>query len=83
MQRHILTLIFLLATLPGITQKKEAKNFLTDIIAKAKTIGNDKCLGVFYWEPQCYGGWNAYTKGAFDDGGRPTIALEAFKATTE
>lgn len=62
---------------------EETKNFLTDIIAKAKAVGNDKCLGVFYWEPQCYGGWNAYTKGAFDDSGRPTIALDAFKATAE
>lgn len=53
--------------------------FLADLIAKAKAVGNDKCLGVFYWEPQAYGGWKGYTLGAFDYSGRPTIALDAFK----
>lgn len=52
--------------------------FLTDLIAKAEAVGNNKCLGVFYWEPQAYGGWKGYTLGAFDYGGRPTIALNAF-----
>lgn len=52
--------------------------FLSDLIAKAKSVGNDKCLGVFYWEPQAYGGWKGYTLGAFDYSGRPTIALNAF-----
>lgn len=47
------------------------------------------CEGVFYWEPEVYGnwkptmynelGWNAYTKGAFDNSGKPTTALDAFK----
>lgn len=39
----------------------------------------DRCPGIFYWEPECYGGWNGYTKGAFDSNGRPTAALDAFK----
>lgn len=52
--------------------------FLTDLIARSKAIENDKCLGVFYWEPQSYGRWKDYTLGAFDDKGRPTVALEAF-----
>lgn len=54
-----------------------SKNFLTDLIMKSKGI--DKCLGIFYWEPQAYGGWNAYTLGAFDNNGRPTVAMDAFK----
>lgn len=47
------------------------------------------CLGIFYWEPEVYGGWkpaayeslgwSAYTKGAFDNTGKPTDALYAFK----
>ena len=41
---------------------------------KAKT----ECLGIFYWEPECYGGWNGYNKGAFDSNGKPTSALNAF-----
>ena len=39
----------------------------------------EHCLGIFYWEPECYGGWNNYTKGAFDDSGRPTEVMDAFK----
>lgn len=56
-----------------------AKDFLADVVAKAKSIENGKCQGVFYWEPQAYGGWNGYTMGAFTDEGRPTEALQAFK----
>ena len=50
---------------------------------------NENCAGIFYWEPEVYGGWkpaayealgwNAYTKGAFDNNGKPTAALNAFK----
>ena len=38
-----------------------------------------ECLGVFYWEPECYAGWKGYTKGVFDSTGKPTAALNAFK----
>lgn len=55
------------------------KAFLSDLLAKAKAIANDKCLGIFYWEPQSYGNWNGYTLGAFDNDGKPTVALDAFK----
>ena len=55
-----------------------AKSFLSSLITQAKAI--DDCLGVFYWEPECYDGWNSYTKGAFDDEGKPTAALDAFAA---
>ncbi len=55
-----------------------AKEFLVSLITKCKTIDNDQCLGVFYWEPEAYNGWNDYTMGAFDDSGKPTVALDAF-----
>ena len=55
-----------------------AKSFLADIIAKTKNIPNNKGLGVFYWEPECYNNWNGYTLGAFDNSGKPTSALDAF-----
>lgn len=54
------------------------KAFLTDIISKTKSIPNNKGLGVLYWEPLSYGNWNGYTLGAFDNSGKPTIALDAF-----
>jgi len=57
----------------------ESKDFLTDIIAKTRNLRNGKGLGVFYWEPECYGGWKSYTLGAFDNSGKPSKALDAFK----
>lgn len=60
-------------------EAETARLFLSDLINRARTIPNKKCLGVFYWEPQSYNGWKSYTKGAFDDTGKPTAALEAFK----
>lgn len=56
-----------------------AKAFLTDIITKAKAVSNGNCLGVFYWEPEAYNGWKNYSLGAFDNSGKPTSALDAFK----
>lgn len=57
-------------------------SFLTDLIAKTKTVAGGKGLGVFYWEPECYGNWNGYSLGAFDNNGKPTVALDAFKTST-
>lgn len=47
------------------------------------------CKGVFYWEPEVYGGWRpavygslgwgAYDMGAFSSDGRPTSIMNAFK----
>jgi len=56
-----------------------AKSFLTDLIAKTKTVTGNKGLGVFYWEPEAYGNWKNYTLGAFDSTGKPTAAMDAFK----
>lgn len=58
---------------PGATQ-----GFLTDIIAKTKSVQGNKGLGVLYWEPQAYNNWQGYTLGAFDNSGKPTAALSAF-----
>ena len=57
----------------------ECKLFISDLITKVKSVSNNKGLGVLYWEPQSYGGWKNYTLGAFDNSGKPTIALDAFK----
>lgn len=56
-----------------------AAAFLTELIQKGRQFPEHKVLGVFYWEPLSYAGWNGYTLGAMDDSGRPTKALEAFK----
>lgn len=54
-------------------------NFLADLLVKTASLSNGKGLGVFYWEPQCYNGWQGYLLGAFDNSGKPTVALNAFK----
>jgi arabinogalactan endo-1,4-beta-galactosidase len=58
-----------------VTAAATCKAFLTDIIAKTKSVGG---LGVFYWEPECYNSWQGYGMGAFDTTGKPTVALTAF-----
>jgi arabinogalactan endo-1,4-beta-galactosidase len=55
-----------------------AKLFIQDIIAKTKLVNQKKGLGVFYWEPQCYNKWKGYTLGAFDNTGKPTVAMDGF-----
>jgi arabinogalactan endo-1,4-beta-galactosidase len=53
--------------------------FIKDLMDKMKSIPDGNGLGVMYWEPQCYKNWNGYSLGAFDNSGKPTIALDAFK----
>jgi arabinogalactan endo-1,4-beta-galactosidase len=55
-----------------------AKLFLTDLIAKVRSVGG---LGVFYWEPECYN-WQSYNMGAWDPSTKkPTVAMDAFLDT--
>ena len=55
-----------------------AKAFLGDLIMKTKSIPDGKGLGVFYWEPESFNNWKGYGLGAFDNAGKPTIAMDAF-----
>lgn len=48
--------------------------FLKDLINKVRSIQG---LGVFYWEPESYN-WQGYGLGAFDNTGKPTVAMNAF-----
>ena len=59
-------------------QAEDCRIFLTDLITRTKSIPDNKVLGVFYWEPQCYN-WKNYQLGAFDRTGKPTVAMDAFK----
>ena len=52
-------------------------SFISELITKSKATG--KCRGVLYWEPEGYVAWSHYTKAAFDNDGKPTRALDAFK----
>jgi len=55
---------------------QNASKCISSLYEGARQI--DACLGVFYWEPECYGGWKDYRKGAFTDDGRPSGALDCF-----
>jgi arabinogalactan endo-1,4-beta-galactosidase len=65
----------------GMTANKPATTelFLNNIIANNKKLADGRGIGVFYWEPECYGDWKKYYKGAFNDSGQPSTALDAFK----
>jgi arabinogalactan endo-1,4-beta-galactosidase len=56
----------------------EANSFIQDLITKVKSVKGNNGLGVFYWEPESYNNWQGYTLGAFDNAGKPTIALDPF-----
>jgi arabinogalactan endo-1,4-beta-galactosidase len=59
-------------------QASACKSFLADLITKVNSVSGQKGLGVLYWEPEALPGWSGYTLGAFDNSGKPTIALNAF-----
>lgn len=61
------------------TDSVSCKNFISDLYLKCKSVSGNKCLGIFYWEPECYNNWNGYSMGAFNNAGQPTIALDGFK----
>lgn len=54
-------------------------SFLSYFKSQLNSIPNFMALGIFYWEPQSYARWNGYGLGAFDDSGKPTRALNAFR----
>lgn len=59
------------------TQAATSKAMIADLLNKTKALGSNG-LGVFYWEPQGYPGWQGYTMGAIDASGKFTIALDPF-----
>jgi arabinogalactan endo-1,4-beta-galactosidase len=61
------------------TDSTACNSFINDIITKTRSVTRGKGLGVFYWEPESHNNWQGYTLGAFDNSGRPTMALQAFK----
>ena len=51
---------------------------IADMLKKMAAIPNGKGLGVFYWEPESYNGWQSYSLGLMDNSGKPTYAMDAF-----
>jgi arabinogalactan endo-1,4-beta-galactosidase len=62
-----------------VDQAATCKLFLTDLIKKVRSVPGNKGIGVLYWEPECHNNWKNYKMGAFDNSGKPTQALDAFR----
>ncbi|WP_421870736.1 glycosyl hydrolase 53 family protein [Marinoscillum sp.] len=56
-------------------EAQATRDFIADMLAKTRSVNG---LGVFYWEPQVYDGWKGYGKGAWQESGQPSIAMDAF-----
>lgn len=56
---------------------KQGKEQLARLIKECRESTENKCKGVFYWEPECKPG--QYRLGAFTEDGRPTVIMDGFK----
>jgi arabinogalactan endo-1,4-beta-galactosidase len=54
-------------------------DMLVAVIAVVKSVPNNKGLGVIYWEPEGEKSWSGYQLNAWQDTGKPSQALDAFK----
>jgi arabinogalactan endo-1,4-beta-galactosidase len=54
-----------------------AKSMVADLISRVQALGSNG-LGVFYWEPEAYPGWQGYTLGALNASGQFTAALDPY-----
>ena len=58
-------------------QATTAHSMMADVIAKNKALGSYG-LGIFYWEPEAYPGWQGYNMGALNANGQFTAAMGAY-----
>jgi arabinogalactan endo-1,4-beta-galactosidase len=63
----------------AMSQSDTAYQLLKLLVSNTKSVSGNSGLGVFYWEPEAYYGWQGYQLSAFDDAGKPTKALKAFQ----
>ncbi len=61
------------------TLVQNTKDMLTAVINAVKSVPNNKGLGVLFWEPQGAKNWSGYQLNAWQDNGKPSPALDAFK----
>ena len=62
----------------------ESEAVMADFVSRMERI--DSCKGIFYWEPEVYGGWRpaeyiplgwgSYDMGAFTEEGKPSEVLK-------
>jgi arabinogalactan endo-1,4-beta-galactosidase len=56
-------------------------DMLKAVISAVKSVPNNKGLGVIYWEPQGAKSWSGYQLNAWQNDGKPSVALNAFSDT--
>lgn len=56
-----------------------AYTIVKDMITKVGQVSGGKGLGVFYWEPEAFPGWQGYTLGGMDNNKKATAVWDAFK----
>ncbi|CAH0337614.1 Arabinogalactan endo-beta-1,4-galactanase [Flavobacterium sp. CECT 9288] len=60
-------------------QVQNTKELLVATIKAVRAVPNHKGLGVLYWEPQGAKSWSGYGLSAWQQDGKPSPALDAFK----
>lgn len=63
-----------------VNKPETGKAIQTQIIRRAMEAG---CLGVFYWEPEAFAGWNHYNLGAATVSGKTITLTKVMEAYTE
>ena len=62
------------------TLAQNTHDMLVAVISAVKAVPNNKGLGVIYWEPEGEKSWSGYQLNAWQADGKPSMALDAFKA---
>ena len=60
-------------------QVQNTKELIAATIKAVRAVPNNKGLGVLYWEPQGAKSWSGYGLSAWQQDGKPSPALDAFK----
>lgn len=61
-------------------QVQNTYNMLAAVIERVKAVPENQGLGVIYWEPQGEKSWSGYQLNCWNADGKPTAAIDAFKA---
>jgi len=60
------------------SEPENTRELLTTILEGCESLPDHRGLGIFYWEPESY--TQHYDRGAWQPNGRPSPALDAFRA---
>jgi len=61
------------------TKVENTHDMLAAVIRAVRNVPDNKGLGVIYWEPQGARSWSKYALSAWQEDGKPSPALDAFK----